>query len=360
MTTRDAQEGVAAFVERRDADLPRLVGPAAAADPGPRVEACPTPIPTASPAPSSPAATTCTWSRTSRPPRSPARSPSRSRSTRRSTPVVLNAIELDDRRGRGGRGERPAAPPPSPSTRSTSGPPSPSPRALARRARRGRTSPSAGILNDKLHGFYRSTFTDDDGADPHHRHHPVRGHRRPPGLPVLGRARAQGRVRDHPRRPRATCSPSATRPRSSAEPIGDGRRRVALRRHHGDVHLPGGVHRRPARRPPTPSTSTASRCGSSTGPGRSDLTAFALESGAFALRYFAEYFGVPYPGRQARPGRHPRLRLRGHGEPGLRHVPRRPRCCIDPERGHPGRAPAGGRRRRTTRSPTCGSATWSP
>ncbi len=32
------------------------------------------------------------------------------------------------------------------------------------------------------------------------------------------------------------------------------------------------------------------------GKGKSDLTAFALESGAFALRYFAEYFGLPYPG----------------------------------------------------------------
>ncbi len=32
------------------------------------------------------------------------------------------------------------------------------------------------------------------------------------------------------------------------------------------------------------------------GKGKADLTAFALESGAFALRYFADYFGLPYPG----------------------------------------------------------------
>ncbi len=31
-------------------------------------------------------------------------------------------------------------------------------------------------------------------------------------------------------------------------------------------------------------------------PGKSHLTAFSLESGAFALRYFADYFDVPYPG----------------------------------------------------------------
>ncbi|MFT7598995.1 MAG: puromycin-sensitive aminopeptidase [Acidimicrobiales bacterium] len=31
-------------------------------------------------------------------------------------------------------------------------------------------------------------------------------------------------------------------------------------------------------------------------PGKGELTAFALESSAFALRYFSEYFGIPYPG----------------------------------------------------------------
>lgn len=31
-------------------------------------------------------------------------------------------------------------------------------------------------------------------------------------------------------------------------------------------------------------------------PGKGELTGFALEAGAFALRYFADYFGLPYPG----------------------------------------------------------------
>ncbi len=30
-------------------------------------------------------------------------------------------------------------------------------------------------------------------------------------------------------------------------------------------------------------------------PGKGDLTSFALEAGAFALRYFSDYFGMPYP-----------------------------------------------------------------
>src|SRR6516165_9420648 len=60
----------------------------------------------------------------------------------------------------------------------------------------------SGTLNDKLRGFYRSTY-DPRRRRADHRDHPVRVGRRPPRLPVLGRARSQGRLRDHPRgRPR--------------------------------------------------------------------------------------------------------------------------------------------------------------
>ncbi len=33
-------------------------------------------------------------------------------------------------------------------------------------------------------------------------------------------------------------------------------------------------------------------------PGKGDLTAYALEAGAFALRYFTDYFGLPYPDKK--------------------------------------------------------------
>ena len=46
---------------------------------------------------------------------------------------------------------------------------------------------------------------------------------------------------------------------------------------------------------PNPSTSTACRCGSSIGPGRRTSPPFAAEVGAFCLRYFADYYGIPYP-----------------------------------------------------------------
>ena len=98
---------------------------------------------------------------------------------------------------------------------------------------------------------------------PHHRRHPVRADRRPPGLPVLGRARLQGRLRRHARRRRRPAG-DLERPRAGSR--GPRRRPGAgpLRRHHADVHLPGGLRRRAAGGHRARSTSTASRCASCT------------------------------------------------------------------------------------------------
>ena len=154
-----------------------------------------------------------------------------------------------------------------------------------------------------------------------HRHHPVRGHRRPPGLPVLGRTRPQGRLRRHPRRRRGPVR-GVQRGRDLPHPERrpSGPPRGPLRRDDGDVDLPRGVHRGPARghRPGRcrrhPS---AGRVPEGQGPphglrprGRRRLPA--------PLRRLLRH---RLPGRQARPGRRARLRLRGHGEPGLRHLP---------------------------------------
>jgi hypothetical protein len=80
-------------------------------------------------------------------------------------------------------------------------------------------------------------------------------------------------------------------------------------------------------------------------PGKEHLATFAQEVGAFALRFFTDWFGMAYPGRQARPRGHPRLRLRGHGEPGLRHLPGAARAGR-PRARHPGRAADRGGRHR--------------
>ena len=154
-----------------------------------------------------------------------------------------------------------------------------------------------GMLNDKLHGFYRSTFTDDDGVDAGHRHHPVRGHRRPPGLPVLGRARLQGRVRRHPRRspteldrrlqrgrgqPRARATTASTSSRF-ADTMTMSTYLVAFVVGPLEVTEPGRRRRH-------------ARCASSTRPARATSPATRSRSARSALRFFADYYGIPYPG----------------------------------------------------------------
>ena len=62
------------------------------------------------------------------------------------------------------------------------------------------TSTFTGTLNDKLRGWYRSTFIDDRRYRAGHRHDTDAGHRLPPRVPVLRRAGVQGCLRHHTRR----------------------------------------------------------------------------------------------------------------------------------------------------------------
>ncbi len=57
-------------------------------------------------------------------------------------------------------------------------------------------------------------------------------------------------------------------------------------------------------------------------PGRGHLTRFALDVGTFAITFFADYYGIPLPGREVRPRRAARLLVRRDGEPRMRHLPR--------------------------------------
>ena len=120
-----------------------------------------------------------------------------------------------------------------------------------------------GILNDKLHGFYRSTFTDETGAE----------HVIATTQMESTDARRAFPCWDEPDL-KATFEVTLVVDDALAaysngpvvEETPERRRQAAgpVRPHHGHVHLPGGLHRRARSRPPTRSTSTACPSASST------------------------------------------------------------------------------------------------
>jgi puromycin-sensitive aminopeptidase len=152
----------------------------------------------------------------------------------------------------------------------------------------------AGVLNDKLRGFYRSTYTDDDGET-----HTI--------------AVTQFEATDARRAFPCWDEPAhkavfavtlevaddllavSNGPELSREPLGDGRVRIAFADTMpmstylvavvvGPLEVTGpvdvdGVPLRIVHRP-----------------GQEDLARFALDIGAFALRWFADYYGIVYPG----------------------------------------------------------------
>ena len=150
-----------------------------------------------------------------------------------------------------------------------------------------------GILNDKLHGFYRSTFSDDAGAE----------HVIATTQMESTDARRAFPCWDEPEL-KATFEITLVVDEALAaysngpvaeETPGAGRQATgAVRPDHGHVHLPGGVHRRPARAH-QPARGQRRAPAHRARPGQGHLTPFALTVGAHALRFFGEYFGIPYP-----------------------------------------------------------------
>ena len=86
---------------------------------------------------------------------------------------------------------------------------------------------------------------------------------------------------------------------------------------------------------------------------------FALEVGAYALRFFAEYFGIPYPADKLDLVAIPDFAFGAMENLGCVTF-RETVLLVDPAQASPGRAASGSPTWSPTRSPTCGSATWSP
>ena len=94
-------------------------------------------------------------------------------------------------------------------------------------------------------------------------------------------------------------------------------------------------------------------------PGKSHLTEFGLDVGAFSLRWFEEYYGIKYPSDKV-----DLVALPDFAAGAMENLG----CITFRENAaagrsgheHPERARGRRRRRRRTSSPTCGSATSSP
>jgi len=91
-------------------------------------------------------------------------------------------------------------------------------------------------------------------------------------------------------------------------------------------------------------------------PGKRHLAEFALEVGAFTLRFFANYYGIPYPGDKLDMIALPDFAAGAMENLGAITYPRRP-CWWTPTRP---RTPTSSASRTSsrTRSRTCGSAIW--
>ncbi|MBK9180490.1 MAG: M1 family metallopeptidase [Acidimicrobiales bacterium] len=152
----------------------------------------------------------------------------------------------------------------------------------------------AGILNDKLHGFYRSTFTGADGAE----------HVLATTQFEATDARRAFPCWDEPDLKAVFEVTLVVREGLTAlsnarvvadEPTGDGRRRVRF----ADT-MPMSTYLVAFVVGPLELTAAVDVDGVPLRvahvPGKEHLTAFALDTAAFCLRFFADYYGIPYPG----------------------------------------------------------------
>ncbi|MDA8343088.1 MAG: M1 family metallopeptidase [Actinomycetota bacterium] len=151
-----------------------------------------------------------------------------------------------------------------------------------------------GILNDKLHGFYRSTFTDEDGAERVIATTQMEATDARRAFPCFDEPdlKATFEVSLVVDEGLAAYSNGAV---VAEEPVpGTGRRRVRFATTMVmSTYLVAFVVG------PLEATAPADVAGVPLRvvhtPGKAHLTSFALEVGAHALRFFTDYFGIPYP-----------------------------------------------------------------
>jgi puromycin-sensitive aminopeptidase len=154
----------------------------------------------------------------------------------------------------------------------------------------------AGELNDKLLGYYRSTYTDDDGTE--HvigttHFEPTDARRAFPcwDEPDLKAVFSVTLVADD------GLAILANGPEVAREPAGPGRVRVRFADTMPmSTYLVAYCVGRLELTDPVDVDGVPLRIAHV--PGRGDLTAFGLEVGAFSLRFFTDYYAIPYPDRK--------------------------------------------------------------
>ena len=153
-----------------------------------------------------------------------------------------------------------------------------------------------GILNDQLHGFYRSTFTDDDGVS-----HTIattqfestHARRAFPCFDEPAFKASYGVTLVVPEDQFAVSNG----PTISDENLGDGRRKVVFEDTMVmSTYLVAFIVGPFEATAPVDVDGVPLRIVHPIGKGH--LTDYALEAGAFALKFFSDYYGIPYPGQK--------------------------------------------------------------
>jgi len=151
-----------------------------------------------------------------------------------------------------------------------------------------------GVLNDRLRGFYRSTFTDDAGgtrAIAVTQFEPTDARRAFPCWDEPSFKAVFGVTLDVP----ADLLAVSNGPELSRQDLGDGRVRISF----ADT-MPMSTYLVAFVIGPLETSASVEVDGVPLRivhrPGQADLADFALEVGAFALRFYADYYGIAYPG----------------------------------------------------------------
>ncbi len=151
----------------------------------------------------------------------------------------------------------------------------------------------AGILNDHLHGFYRSTFTDTEGATrtiATTQFEATDARRAFPCFDEPDRKAVFAVTLDVP----AGLAAYSNGPQTGEEPIEGGARRVTF----GET-IPMSTYLVAFVVGPLEATDPVDVDGTAVRvvhvPGKDGLTDFAVDCAAHALRFFTDWFGIPYP-----------------------------------------------------------------